>query len=377
MALFKPLRGDESKMPATLTDGWAYFCSDTGNFYIDHVNSSGDLTRTQLNSNCANNIRYVDGDEFVEITAASIAEALSNLAEHIENDVPIYLHNEAPTDAKEGALWLDMDEEAAVSGSSSSDPGGGTSNAVQYIPQTLTEEQQMQARENLGLYHSEVVEILPETTVEIDPETGVGVGVIPAEFAVEDGKEYTVKYNGVEYVTTCLRATAEILILGNAGALQEGFPVTGEPFVLVYHSENGWGLAAMDGAESVTLSIEQKNISTIPEMYLPNAAVPFWVYVEHDGDKYSTAVTMKELFSAYSAGRIIMARVEGSSSTQFFLLPLISMNTDGLGFMEAVFATSELYSNKNVSFSCLKVDWNLGDTELKCTYRFNSMDITL
>lgn len=33
-------------------------------------------------------------------------------------------------------------------------PGGGTSDAVQYIPQTLTEEQQMQARANMGLYHS-------------------------------------------------------------------------------------------------------------------------------------------------------------------------------------------------------------------------------
>lgn len=32
--------------------------------------------------------------------------------------------------------------------------GGGTSDAVQYIPQELTEEQQMQARKNLGLYRS-------------------------------------------------------------------------------------------------------------------------------------------------------------------------------------------------------------------------------
>lgn len=33
--------------------------------------------------------------------------------------------------------------------------GGGTSDAVQYVPQTLTEAQQMQARKNQGLYYTE------------------------------------------------------------------------------------------------------------------------------------------------------------------------------------------------------------------------------
>lgn len=45
----------------------------------------------------------------------------------------------------------------ALGGSSSG--GGGTPNAVQFVEQTLTEEQQMQARKNLGLYYGEKEEL--------------------------------------------------------------------------------------------------------------------------------------------------------------------------------------------------------------------------
>lgn len=46
--------------------------------------------------------------------------------------------------------------------------GGGTADAVQYIPQELTGAQQMQARKNQGLYYSENVE---ETTLNWDGDT--------------------------------------------------------------------------------------------------------------------------------------------------------------------------------------------------------------
>jgi hypothetical protein len=35
LALFKISRGGESKLPSTITDGWAYFTPDTKNFFID------------------------------------------------------------------------------------------------------------------------------------------------------------------------------------------------------------------------------------------------------------------------------------------------------------------------------------------------------
>lgn len=51
----------------------------------------------------------------------------------------------------------------AVGGTGSG--GGGTSNAVQYIPQELTESQQMQARENLGVYSKEETENYINNTI--------------------------------------------------------------------------------------------------------------------------------------------------------------------------------------------------------------------
>lgn len=45
--------------------------------------------------------------------------------------------------------------------------GGGTSDAVQYVPQTLNEAQQMQARKNQGLYYKEETEGIVEKTTEV------------------------------------------------------------------------------------------------------------------------------------------------------------------------------------------------------------------
>ena len=60
---------------------------------------------------------------------------------------------------------------------------GGTSDAVQYVPQELTEEQQMQARENLGLYRK-MVELKDSASVtvvknsETDAEI-IGIKIYP------------------------------------------------------------------------------------------------------------------------------------------------------------------------------------------------------
>jgi hypothetical protein len=130
-----------------------------------------------------------------------------------------------------------------------------------------------------GVGYSEVKEILPEITVELDPEAGMGV--IPVDFTVEAGKEYMVKYNGVEYVTTCMEV-AGTFALGNAGALGGGVPVTTEPFCLAYsvldHDENdnpimGWAVAALDGSASVTLSIKGEVVTKIPAKYTSNCCV--------------------------------------------------------------------------------------------------------
>ena len=61
MALFKILRGNRDHLPGTLTDGWAYFCSDTGEFFID-VGSTGDpnAKRVQVSDPNSASVQIVD-----------------------------------------------------------------------------------------------------------------------------------------------------------------------------------------------------------------------------------------------------------------------------------------------------------------------------
>ena len=73
MALFKICRGNESNLPTTLTDGYAYFCTDTGNFYIDWADSDGNVSREHISAEYATKLRYKDDNgEWVEIDAKDL-----------------------------------------------------------------------------------------------------------------------------------------------------------------------------------------------------------------------------------------------------------------------------------------------------------------
>ena len=50
MALFKSLRGKRENLPSVKTDGYAYFCTDDGSFFIDYKDANGNLQRKQLNA---------------------------------------------------------------------------------------------------------------------------------------------------------------------------------------------------------------------------------------------------------------------------------------------------------------------------------------
>lgn len=49
MSLFKINRGKAANLPAEKTDGYAYFTTDDGKFYIDWKDAEGTLHRTQIN----------------------------------------------------------------------------------------------------------------------------------------------------------------------------------------------------------------------------------------------------------------------------------------------------------------------------------------
>lgn len=64
MALFKVNRGNSTTLPDLdpdkNTDGWAYFCTDTGEFYIDYRNSNNVLQR-----------RLIKGDPNIAISESA------------------------------------------------------------------------------------------------------------------------------------------------------------------------------------------------------------------------------------------------------------------------------------------------------------------
>lgn len=72
MALFKILKGNQSSLPAAKNDGYAYFCPDTGNFFIDAL-FNGSVQRIQLNANYAASAKDADR---IEIETAALGDKL-------------------------------------------------------------------------------------------------------------------------------------------------------------------------------------------------------------------------------------------------------------------------------------------------------------
>lgn len=128
MSLFKVNRGNEANLPTTLTDGWAYFCTDTGSFLIDHYDSTNTLVRSKISAEYTDKIRYVQ--------------------------------NEEPTDVPDGTLWLDMDAEGSAE-------GGGGSESI-FVDTTLTQAGQAADAKAVGDKIKQINESIAGIKPEVD-----------------------------------------------------------------------------------------------------------------------------------------------------------------------------------------------------------------
>ena len=99
MALFKISRGDSSNLPSTKTDGWAYFCADSGSFYIDYEDADGNLQRKQINESDIKSLKDLVGDAAV---ADQIDDAMASHA-----DEPIHITEEERTTWNAAAEAID------------------------------------------------------------------------------------------------------------------------------------------------------------------------------------------------------------------------------------------------------------------------------
>ena len=173
--------------------------------------------------------------------------------------------------------------------------GGGTSDAVQYVEQTLTEEQQTQVRENLGLYREEpALKTVVGEWVAMDADTD-GDGTVDAKqlgfmlaapIGLEIGKTYTVEWDGTEYKTTCVDITGSgtPAALGNTvifGGEDNGLPFVVTEFDAEYTAEVGNYGVVCDIAfaevhdfsiigDTVVHPIEPKFLSSLEWIAAPN-----------------------------------------------------------------------------------------------------------
>ena len=82
MSLFKVLRGSEARLPTQKTDGYAYFCTDTGSFWIDHLDSNNTLIRSKISANFADKLRYIEDGATIELNPEEIATKTYVAANH-------------------------------------------------------------------------------------------------------------------------------------------------------------------------------------------------------------------------------------------------------------------------------------------------------
>lgn len=155
--------------------------------------------------------------------------------------------------------------------------------------------------------------LLSEVTVEIDADSGGGAIVTPFNHIPEDGKTYTVNYNGVAYEchsTFILMGYDQIYILGNGAPAELDVPASDAPFLLMVRTKESaeqTGIHAMlapfDGSASCTISISGEIMHSIPGEYTGNDNVPYLVPVNSDADlNYTHDGNIEEIIKMINAG---------------------------------------------------------------------------
>lgn len=98
MALFKSLRGKRENLPSAKTDGYAYFCTDDGTFWIDYKDKNNVVQRKQLNAK-----------EAESLSGASLSTSLESSDENVPTSKAVkqYVDNIGTeyTDTETQAFW--------------------------------------------------------------------------------------------------------------------------------------------------------------------------------------------------------------------------------------------------------------------------------
>lgn len=198
-------------------------------------------------------------------------EAMANMTVEAETLAP---GSEATASYEDGVLTIGIPQSSGGSG------GGGLPTGGAAHQMLVTDADGNALWEDRTHYaYTGMVDILPETTVEVDPESGEGYVTEPLAGSLVAGNEYTVTYNGAEYVCRAQEVQTDVVMvcLGNIG-LVEGGADTGEPFVfMAIPPETAAamgvyaGLYALDGSSTVVIKVSNEGeiVHKIPGKFLP------------------------------------------------------------------------------------------------------------
>lgn len=308
MALFKVLRGNKNNLPAEKHDGYAYFCTDTKDFYIDYIDANSEIQRTKISSDNAEKLRYVKDGATVEITPEMLLENKD---------------------------WLEND---------------GTKTA--YI-KNRTHYKEVE--------HHDTVWVLNEQSITFN---GGLYGSSGEALSVSAGDSIKISWDGTVYEVTALSENMEGIAMIYAGDLEEPKGDPTYPFTLTFNCDEsmsaGWSVLCWDDiinsteTSSHTISIYSGG-DTVVYHKLDNN---YLNTTKDIGSKEDSFITAKTLYS-YLYNNRPDCEIEDSNDMRYVKNKLVSRKRFSFSWDGNITDNDVVYSNSDGSIKYRKVkDWN-------------------
>lgn len=310
MALFKSLRGKRENLPSSKTDGYAYFCTDDGTFWIDYKDENGVVQRKQIN---ADEAAKLTTSRAITVNLSSEGPAAfdgsTDITPGVSNTLGVTHGGTGRTSIPSGNYLIGNLTGAFMSKT----PTEVLSDikAVGYgAAQSLSDAQKVLARSNINA-QEEICSIeLGSNIYSGTLTTTLSGDNVSGNLNIIEGQTYKVIYNdNVEYIVATISN-------GNVRLSGEN----------IYIRNNGDGTfyvaTRIDG--TYTISIEEATITQIDKMYLPYISGDYIIEIDTldyliEQDSATIIDFYNETVAAINEGRrLLLSQSNGYSEFIYF-----------------------------------------------------------
>lgn len=182
---------------------------------------------------------------------------------------------------------------------------------------------------------TEIGEIIPQTTMEIDPETGECMPIFIDSCFIK-GNQYFVNWNGLDYTCECFSASDNEMTLYFIGnhVMVDGTD-TGEPFTIATAILDGMTICVAYSVDETittfTFSVTGETHTPIPVRYMTNA-LPYYIEVIGEGTEqypYVCNDTVANVEAIHKSGRPLVLKTGitmGTFSCNYFMTMMMYSN---------------------------------------------------